>query len=207
MPAKLYYLPIMWKSGISNLLVLYVLSTNTISWLVCASWIQWAMKGCCVLCTDVIGKFSSDWVHAAIRPPSLSRFPKEAMTDNPLWVVIRVCVTDIPGNKFARATRLAHDFSEQVRQRPFNNNLDAECHDSEQLLPNFDSDNAVRAWFLFDFNVNGVQFRPLGSISLQPVLKRQSQLRLLKYRSRAIDIKYSMQEYTTYNGGSQWRMK
>lgn len=77
------------------------------------------------------------------------------MADNPLRVVIRVCVTDIPGNKLARATRLAHDFSEQVRRRPFNNNLNAECHDSEHLLPNFDSDNAVRAWFLFDFDVKG----------------------------------------------------
>ncbi|KAG4439251.1 hypothetical protein IFR05_005289 [Cadophora sp. M221] len=55
----------------------------------------------------------------------------------------------------ARVTRLAQDFSEQVRHRPFDNNLNAECHDSEHLLPNFDSENAVRAWFLINFNVKG----------------------------------------------------
>jgi hypothetical protein len=75
------------------------------------------------------------------------------MTDDPLRVIIRACVTDIPGNKFARPTRLAQDFSEQVRKRPFNNNLKAECHDSEHILPRFDSDDAVRAWFITDFNV------------------------------------------------------
>jgi hypothetical protein len=75
------------------------------------------------------------------------------MTDDPLRVIIRACVTDIPGNKLARPTRLAQDFSEQVRNRPFNNNPKAECHDSEHVLPNFDSDNAVKAWFIIDFNV------------------------------------------------------
>jgi hypothetical protein len=76
-----------------------------------------------------------------------------AMTDDPLRVIIRACVTDIPGNKFARSTRLAQDFSEQIRKRPFNNNLKAECHDSEHILPRFDSDDAVRAWFIIDFNI------------------------------------------------------
>ena len=66
---------------------------------------------------------------------------------------ISACVTDILGNKLARPTRLAQDFSEQVRNRPFNNNPKAECHDSEHVLPNFDSDNAVKAWFFIDFNV------------------------------------------------------
>ncbi|KAH8595096.1 hypothetical protein B0O99DRAFT_672303 [Bisporella sp. PMI_857] len=75
------------------------------------------------------------------------------MTDDPLRVIIRACVTDIPGNKFARSTRLAQDFSEQVRNRPFHNNLQAECHDSEHVLPGFDSDNPVNAWFIIDFNV------------------------------------------------------
>lgn len=75
------------------------------------------------------------------------------MTDEPLRVIIRACVTDIPGNKFARPAHLARDFSEQMRKRPFNNNLKDECHDSEHILPGFDSDDPVRAWFIIDFNV------------------------------------------------------
>jgi hypothetical protein len=73
--------------------------------------------------------------------------------DDPLRVIIKACVTDIPGDKLARSTTLAQVFSEQVRKRPFNNNLKAKCHDSEHILPLFDSDNAVRTWFIIDFNV------------------------------------------------------
>jgi len=77
------------------------------------------------------------------------------MEKNPLRVAIRVCVTDIPGDRYARAARLAREFSEQMRHQPFNNDPAAECHDSEHLLPRFDSEHAVNAWFLFDFNVKG----------------------------------------------------
>ncbi|TAQ89993.1 hypothetical protein B7494_g1667 [Chlorociboria aeruginascens] len=98
-----------------------------------------------------------------------------AMTDDPLRVIIRACVTDIPGNKFARSTRLAQDFSEQVRKRPFNNNLKAECHDSEHILPRFDSDDAVRAWFIIDFNVTrSLIFLPKDRFRLRVKTSRQA---------------------------------
>lgn len=36
-------------------------------------------------------------------------------------------------------------------------NLDfkAGCYDAEHCLPNFDSNQDVKAWFLYDFNVTG----------------------------------------------------
>lgn len=68
-------------------------------------------------------------------------------------IVILVSYDILNYDRRSTPTRLAQDFSEQVRNRPFNNNRQAECHDSEHILPRFDSDNAVKAWFIIDFNV------------------------------------------------------
>ncbi|KAH6706279.1 hypothetical protein BKA61DRAFT_697916 [Leptodontidium sp. MPI-SDFR-AT-0119] len=72
---------------------------------------------------------------------------------NPQRVTIRVRVTEIPTNPENRVSRLGRDFCQQILQRPFNNNLQDECHDAMYFLPNFDSENDVKAWFLYDFNV------------------------------------------------------
>ena len=71
-----------------------------------------------------------------------------------------------PREQTRTGSRLAQDFSQQVRNRSFNNNLKAECHDPRHLLPNFDSDNPVKESFIFDFNVMLVKSgRGFGAIS------------------------------------------
>jgi hypothetical protein len=77
------------------------------------------------------------------------------MNKNPLRVVIRVCVTDIPAKPVERVYRLGCDFCQQILNRSFNKNLHDECHDAMHFLPNCDSENNVNAWFLYDFNVTG----------------------------------------------------
>jgi hypothetical protein len=54
---------------------------------------------------------------------------------NPLRVISRVYITDIPrsSNLQARAYRLGRDFCSQMLQQPFNNNLQDEYHDSSEL--------------------------------------------------------------------------
>jgi hypothetical protein len=77
------------------------------------------------------------------------------MNKDPLRVIIRVCVTDIPAKPVERVYRLGRDFCQQILHRPFNKNLQDECHDAMHFLPNCDSEKNVKAWFLYDFNVTG----------------------------------------------------
>src|SRR3954451_14304930 len=77
---------------------------------------------------------------------------------DPRRVVVRVWVTDIPGNQQERVYRLGRDFCQQMLQRSFNN-LHDECHNAMHFLPRFDSENDVKAWFLYDLNV----MRPLST--------------------------------------------
>ncbi|KAH7317667.1 hypothetical protein BKA65DRAFT_541701 [Rhexocercosporidium sp. MPI-PUGE-AT-0058] len=75
------------------------------------------------------------------------------MANDSQRVIIRVCVTDIPGNPQERVYKLGRDFCQQILHRSFNNNLQDACHDAMHFLPNFDSENDVKAWFIYDFNV------------------------------------------------------
>lgn len=77
------------------------------------------------------------------------------MDSGPLRVIIRVRVMDIPSERNARVRCLGNNFCEQILGRHMNHDLKAERHDAEHCLPNFDSENDVRAWFLYDFNVTG----------------------------------------------------
>jgi hypothetical protein len=73
------------------------------------------------------------------------------MDANPLRAVIRVCVTDIPGDRLARSHHLGRDFCSQVLGRKLTERHEGGI-DFVHVLPNFDSKNPVNAWFLFDFN-------------------------------------------------------
>lgn len=73
------------------------------------------------------------------------------MDGHPLRVVIRVCVTDIRGERLARSHRLGRDFcsdllGRELTERPRGG------FDFVHILPNFDSKNPLKAWFLFHFN-------------------------------------------------------
>ncbi|RFU25280.1 hypothetical protein B7463_g11064, partial [Scytalidium lignicola] len=76
----------------------------------------------------------------------------------PIRVIIRVCVTDIPGNPLERVYQLGSDFCTQMLARPFRTKVQEEGYDAMHILPNFDPKNSVKAWFLYDFNVT----RPLS---------------------------------------------
>jgi hypothetical protein len=95
------------------------------------------------------------------------------MDSNPLRVIIRVRVMDIPSGRFARARCLEDSFCEQILRRKMNHDKQAKCHDADHCLPNFDSENDVKAWFLYDFNVKGRSINqrlwrfPTGFIMLQ----------------------------------------
>lgn len=78
------------------------------------------------------------------------------MDKSPLRVVIRVRVMDIPSGRLSRVRCLGSNFCQQILGREMNNDLGAECHDAEHVLPNFDSEHDIRAWFLYDFNVSGL---------------------------------------------------
>ncbi|KAH9208897.1 hypothetical protein DL95DRAFT_372767 [Leptodontidium sp. 2 PMI_412] len=75
------------------------------------------------------------------------------MDSNPLRVIIRVRVMDIPSEPEARVRYLGNSFCQQILGRQMNHDSKAECHDAEHCLPNFDSKHDVKAWFLYDFNV------------------------------------------------------
>jgi hypothetical protein len=75
------------------------------------------------------------------------------MDDKPLRVIIRVRVMDIPTEQNARVRCLGNSFCQQVLGRQMNLDFKAECYDAEHYLPNFDSSQDVKAWFLYNFNV------------------------------------------------------
>jgi hypothetical protein len=52
------------------------------------------------------------------------------MSNNPLRVIIQVCVADILAELVERVYRLGRDFCQQILYRPFNNNLQGKCHDA-----------------------------------------------------------------------------
>lgn len=105
------------------------------------------------------------------------------MDKKPLRVIIRVCVTDIPGDRENRVYRLGTDFCGQVLDRPFNNNMQDECHDAVHFLPNFDSENNLRAWFLYDFNV-------MGSLDRGQILEIQHKVYLATWQGESWYVKY-----------------
>ncbi|TVY88610.1 hypothetical protein LAWI1_G008530 [Lachnellula willkommii] len=73
----------------------------------------------------------------------------------PLRVIIRVRVMDIPSERNARVRCLGNSFCQQVLGREMNLDFKARCYDAEHCLPNFDSKYDIKAWFLYDFNVTG----------------------------------------------------
>ncbi|EKD15646.1 hypothetical protein MBM_06274 [Drepanopeziza brunnea f. sp. 'multigermtubi' MB_m1] len=89
--------------------------------------------------------------------------PTPKPTPTPTRVIIRACVTDIPGDPHARPHRLGRDFCQQILSRPYADDLQAECHDATHILPNLDAPNEGRAWFMYDFNV-------VGPLSKQEIL-------------------------------------
>jgi hypothetical protein len=77
------------------------------------------------------------------------------MNSKPRRIIMRACVTDIPGDPSARSHRLGCDACSQILGRPLSVKAQTEGFDYVHVLPNFDSKNDVKAWFLYDFNFTG----------------------------------------------------
>ncbi|KAI9785816.1 MAG: hypothetical protein M1816_008208 [Peltula sp. TS41687] len=74
----------------------------------------------------------------------------------PTRIIIRACVTDVPGDPQARFQTLGNLFCEQFLRRPFNPQLQVDSYDHMYIPPGFDSDQSLRRWFIYDFNVTGM---------------------------------------------------
>lgn len=74
-------------------------------------------------------------------------------------VIIRVCVTDIPGNPLARFLTLGDIFCKQYFHRPLNSIPNTKVYDGMVILDGFDSGKPVNRWFIYDINVKGPRSR------------------------------------------------
>jgi hypothetical protein len=68
-------------------------------------------------------------------------------------VIIRACVTDIPGEPRGRYTALGNMFCIQFLGRPLNARPNPSCYGGVYMLDGFDSDKPVKRWFIYDINV------------------------------------------------------
>ena len=74
----------------------------------------------------------------------------------PIRIVIRTCVTDIPGDPCARPNTLGQLFCSKVLGRDFEGVSQSYCYDHAYIPPRFDSEYPVKEWFIFDLNVTGM---------------------------------------------------
>ncbi|KAI9759977.1 MAG: hypothetical protein M1840_002754 [Geoglossum simile] len=72
---------------------------------------------------------------------------------NQVRVIIRVCVSDIPGDPLARHQTLGDQFCQQTLLRPFSTKLQASGYDHVHIPGGFDLDKRVNRWFIYDLNV------------------------------------------------------
>lgn len=68
-------------------------------------------------------------------------------------VIIKVCVTDIPGKPLRRHTTLGEIFCREMLDRDFNPQPNQSGYDGVTIPNGFDSDQPVKRWFIYDFNV------------------------------------------------------
>lgn len=70
-------------------------------------------------------------------------------------VIIRVCVSDIPGEIGRRPNTLGQKFCSQILHRDFKKEIELSGFDSIHIPPGFDSTEPVSRWFVYDLNVKG----------------------------------------------------
>ncbi len=74
-------------------------------------------------------------------------------------VVIRVRVTDIPGEPLRRYKTLGDIFCNQNLHRPLNAQPHPSGYDGLVILDGFDSEKPVNKWFIYDLNVKSALSR------------------------------------------------
>lgn len=75
------------------------------------------------------------------------------MDDIPRRVMVYACVTDIPGNPQRRHNTLGEALCNQVLGREFHAELQPSSYDHVHIPADFDSDQPLKRWFIFDLNV------------------------------------------------------
>jgi hypothetical protein len=74
-------------------------------------------------------------------------------------IVIHARVTDIPGDPRERDITLGQLFSAKVPCRSFQQKITPEGYDHVVIPPQFDSEEPVKRWFIYDLNVKGKKTR------------------------------------------------
>jgi hypothetical protein len=85
--------------------------------------------------------------------PNRERLIEEMNSDDPVRVLIRARLWDIPGDREQRVYRLGRDFCIQNLRRELNIKITPEGYDAMHFLPRFDSCDDLTTWFIYDFNV------------------------------------------------------
>lgn len=75
------------------------------------------------------------------------------MDDTPERVIVYACVTNIPGEPQRRYSTLGRILCKQVFGREFQSKLQPPRYDHVHIPGDFDSDQPVKRWFIFDLNV------------------------------------------------------
>jgi hypothetical protein len=88
----------------------------------------------------------------------LSQYCKMDTTQE-IRVIIRVCVTDLPGDPHRRHTTLGELFSESILHRPIQQQITATGYDGIVIPPGFSSEKPVNKWFIYDLNVQSTKTR------------------------------------------------
>lgn len=70
-------------------------------------------------------------------------------------VLLRVCVTDIPGCNQKRFHALGNDFCQYHLGRNIRDRPSLSGYDHPHIPGDFDSDKPLKRWFVYDFNVKG----------------------------------------------------
>jgi hypothetical protein len=70
-------------------------------------------------------------------------------------VLLRVRVTDIPGPNQKRFYTLGNDFSQHQFERMIQDKPSLSGYDHPHIPGDFDSDEPLKRWFIYDFNVEG----------------------------------------------------
>lgn len=79
----------------------------------------------------------------------------QSIPADPRRVLLRVSVTDIPGCKQKRFHTLGNDFSLYQLKRPIRDKPSLLGYDHPHIPGEFDSEQPLKRWFIYDFNVEG----------------------------------------------------
>ena len=91
-------------------------------------------------------------IHDSNRPEQQPS-SQESVDSVPTRIIIRACVTDVPGDPLRRATTLGEIFAGQVLGRPLRRLPHVTEYDGVHFLPDYSSEQPVRRWFMYDLNV------------------------------------------------------